>query len=479
MPLMRHLLLATTLLFACSDEGSAPGGGEAAGPEDDGDGESGESGVAAGGDPGGEDAGQAPPALTPLQWDDPEVVEGGPVGAQVRAVLNPAGNPAVAYLRPNGEEIPCELTAGDPFFPVTRREYDVVWAERAPDGSWSEELITTTDVVHGMGLSYDDAGTAYLAYLGGEPGTQWCAGSDMMLATKSGTGWSAATTVQADSATGAECKKMQDVCNVGNVTGLWATLAVSGDGARVALAFQDIHFGFSKEDWESADLEIALGPGGWAVDTVHDSEGAGKWTAAAFNPAGKVALAWYNNKVGGVWFALEDSGGPDGDQGWPDEPVQVSPADPSYPIQLAVLADGGYAVVYNDTREDQRGLYYAESKTGSAWVETPIDVGSNTGRSPSLKLDRWGRPVVAYGACNDANSGSCDPQKDGIRLARWTGRRWDLTDVKGGSDPEASEGAVVSLALSPDGAPWVSFARERYDVATDATLSQLRVVRGR
>ncbi len=469
---MRFILLVAASLVACSGDDPAGGGGDEgdADPAGDGGGQ---------GDAGGDDGADAPPALQSLEWDDPEVVSAGAVGAQVRAVLDPAGNPAIAFLRPNGEEVECELTAGEPFFPVTRRQYDLVWSARSPDGSWGEEVVAQTDVVHGLGLAFDSAGTAYLAYLGGDPGTQWCAGSDMMLATRSGGGWSGGTTVQADSATGATCKKMQDVCNVGNVTGLWATLAVSDDGARVALAFQDIHFGFSKEDWESADLEIAIGPGGWTTDTVHDSEGAGKWTSAAFNAAGKVALAWYNNKSGGVWFALEDTGGEAGDQGWPEDPVKVSNADPTYPIQLTVLPDGGYAVVYNDSREDQRGLWYAESKDGTTWVETPVDIGANTGRSASMALDSWGRPVIAYGACNDANENSCDPQKDGIRLARWTGRRWDLNDVKGGSHPEVSEGATVSLALTSDGAPWITFARDRFDVATQETRSELRVVRGR
>jgi hypothetical protein len=468
-----RLFLVVMLLAGCSEEDSGTGGtegGTEGGGVAGGDGEGGGAG---------EEGGGAAPALEPLEWDRHEVISASVTGAQIRMVTDPAGRPAIAFLRPNGEEVECELTNDEPFFRVVRREYDIVWSQRSPDGTWREEKIAQTDVVHGMGLAFDGDGSAYLAYLGGEPGTQWCAGSDLMLAKRTGDSWSGETTIQADSATGATCKKMQNVCNVGNVTGLWATLAISDDGDRVAVAFQDIHFGFSKEDWESADLEIALGPGGWAIDTVHDSEGAGKWTAAAFNADGKVSLAWYNNKSGGVWFAVEDTGGAEGDQGWPDDAVKISSADPSYPIQLAALPGGGYAVVYNDTREDQRGLYYSESKDGSVWLETPIEIGLNTGRSASMVLDQWGRPWVAYGACNDANTVRCDPQKDGVRLARWTGRRWDLTDVKGAVDSEASEGAVISLTLDSDGDPWVAFSRERFDAGTQETHAELRIVRAR
>ena len=470
---MRLVLLVATSLFACSGDdsgGTAERAGEGAPPGDQG---------SDAGAPGEDDA-PAAPALKPLTWEAPEVVAPGVVGSQVRAVLDPAGAPAIAFLRPNGEEVACELTADEPFFPVTRRQYDLVWAARSADGAWAQDVVAQTDIVHGLGLAYDPAGAAYLAFLGGEPGTQWCAGSDMMLATRSAGAWSAAVTVQADSATGAACKKMQNVCNVGNVTGLWATLAVSDDGARVALAFQDIHFGFAKDDWESSDLEIAIGPGAWNTDTVHDSQGGGKWTSAAFNAEGKVALAWYNNKTGGVWFALEDTGGEAGDEGWPDEPVQVSHADPTYPLQLAALPDGGgYAVVYNDSRPDQTGLWYAQSEDGKTWVETPVDIGTNTGRSASMALDAWGRPVIAYGACNDANENVCVPHRDGIRLARWTGKRWDLTDVEGGSDPEVNEGSTVSLALTATGEPWVTFVRDRFDEATLESRAELRVVQGR
>jgi hypothetical protein len=96
-----------------------------------------------------------------------------------------------------------------------------------------------------------------------------------------------------------------------------------------------------------------------------------------------------------------------------------------------------------------------------------------------MALDPWGRPVVAYGACNDANSVACDPQRDGVRLARWDGRSWSLTAVDGGGSPEAAEGATVALAIDSEGMPWVAFSRHRYDRATDTTLSELRVVRGR
>ena len=443
---------ALALLSACGSDDSGGAEGEGEGPAE-GEGEGGAEGEGEG-----EGGGQAPD-LAALDWDTETVTEG--EGLHARLAVRADGTPVAAYFKHVSNEGTCDL--GDW---GTIGEYDVTVAERGESG-WSEAVVDRVTVLYGLGLDLDASGNAHLAYLGGTPGTQGCGGSDLQVATGGGGAYASAT-VHSDSATSSECRKMQDVCNQGNVTGLWSALAFSPDGSRAAVAFQDVHFGFAKEDWESADQELAIGPGGWAVVTVDDSFGGGRYADVALGADGGIGVAWYNGKLGGIWFKQEADGG------WDGEAVEVDPGETAHPIQLEALPGGGWGLAFFHSHADVQALYYAHSADGVEWTVDPVDETAHTGTSPSMAVDRWGRPVIAYGRCNELGEDVCHENRDGVMLARWDGRRWQREAIPAASDDEFREGDVVALDVTPDGVPRVVYTRTRFDAGTGGVVAQVR-----
>ena len=421
----------------------------------------------------GEGEGQLPPEdeLPDLAWEV-EVVQGDRAGQDADIQMGPDGNPVIIHFRPTGDEAPCVKS---PF--AKNLEAELVYSSRGPAG-WSNEVVTVVDVRIGVSLRFDSSGVAHLAFPGGDQETaNWCGGNDMMLMTRQGGAWGAQQDLQVESAVpGATCRKQQNVCNKGDVTGLWPALAFSPSG-RQALVFQDVHFGFTKEDFDSSDVEIAMGPG-WSVSSLWDSGGGGKMSAAVFDLGEDLGVAWYAEK-GGIWFMREVDGAFPGDDA---EPVLVDDVVTRYRLSMVALPEGGFALAYYayDGGLKSGDLWYASSPDGADWRVEPVDQSAHTGMSPSLALDSRGRPVIAYARCNEVGEKECHRNRDAIRLAR---RRsdggWKLETIDKAAGEETDEHDSVSLALDSDDMPWVAFRRSRFDASTGQTIGDLRVARAR
>ena len=445
-------LVLLPLLAACgTDDGSGAGA-----PATEGEGEGPAEGE-------GEGSAQAP-ALADLSWDTETVAEAEGLHARVR--LRADGTPVAAFFEHVSDQGACDLGAWGKI-----GEYDLVVATRGEAG-WTRAAADRVTVLYGLGFDLDPAGTPVLAYLGGTAGTQWCGGSDLQVVTVGG-GAAAPATVQTDSATSSECRKMQDVCNQGDVTGLWAALDYSPGGQHAAVAFQDVHFGFAKEDWDSADQEVAVGPGGWTVSTVEDSFGAGRYADVSVAADGRVGVAWFNGKLGGIWFKSQADGG------WDGEPVAVDQGATNAPVQLEALPGGGWGLAFFNSHREVQALYYAQSADGAEWTVEPVDETAHTGTSPSLAIDSWGRPLIAYGRCNELGEDTCHANRDGVMLARRDGRRWRREAVGGAADDEFREGDVIALDATPEGLPRVVYTRTRFDAGTGGVTSQVRAALAR
>src|SRR5205807_2352474 len=102
-----------------------------------------------------------------------------------------------------------------------------------------------------------------LGFLGGAEALRRCGASDAILARRAAGQWTLST-VAADSAAppafmedATQCAAGQNQCNVGDVVGEWPALGFFG--AEPALAYRDIHFGFTQDDELRSDLDIAYG----------------------------------------------------------------------------------------------------------------------------------------------------------------------------------------------------------------------------
>jgi hypothetical protein len=297
----------------------------------------------------------------------------------------------------------------------------------------------------GVGIALDKTGEPMLAYTGGPSAGFRCGASDMMIASVSGGKLGAARTLAADSAStgmpadqAANCAA-QDVCNQGDATGYWPSIAVDPASGAFGVAFRDMHFGFADTDFASSDVEFARGDG-YAVYTVDVARGGGTYNRLAFSPTGKGAVAHYSlDYKPAVWLDYETS------EGWKSQ--KVFNGEIREQLGFAISAQGLYALAYFDKKNQL--LMYSESTDGGATWTVPenIDRDGLTGYYPSLAFDDQGNPAVAYYRCADyGGSGTdCDPTKDGLVLARRRAGQWEVRKVLG--DSLIYDGMATALAF--------------------------------
>src|SRR5205823_4530516 len=87
----------------------------------------------------------------------------------------------------------------------------------------------------------------------------------------------------------------QNVCNQGDVTGQWPTVAYSG--ATPSVAFRDIHNGFAMTDYSRSDVEFVRASEFLTVDVAF---GGGEYNRLAYDPGGKAVIAHYNSAGGAL-----------------------------------------------------------------------------------------------------------------------------------------------------------------------------------
>lgn len=352
----------------------------------------------------GPDAG--PPPASPVEVVALEIVDGlgsdALLGDPLDLVVAPSGAPAVVYGAA----------------PVGSGERWIRYAERTGEDTWAVEDAVRPGAqaqTQGELLALSAAvwgGTVHMAYQGGDDDgvatSQFP--TDLVLATRGGTGdWSERILVDTSGEAAADCPDNQNTCNVGNVVGAHAALAV-GPGDVQAVAYRDTHFGFAVDDFELADAEL------WVSDgppvAVDFERGGGLWGNVGFLPDGRVVMVYAieTDRHPGIWLWLE--GAP--------ALVRVAERPTVHRVGLAVADDGTVWLAWFDPAADDLVVASASGDLG-AWTTERVDQSGSVGLHPDIALGADGQPRVVYGYCGSSASRDCpfDPGSQAeVRMAR-------------------------------------------------------------
>ncbi|MBI4509324.1 MAG: hypothetical protein HY698_06785 [Deltaproteobacteria bacterium] len=392
-------------------------------------------------------------------------------GFQTAISSNRLGKVSIATIALVNEKGQCSTMNGD----AQVQRYAICYAER--EASAQGYGVTTLDTqeyvsLMGVGVAVDDSGQAKVAYPGGPPARLRCGASDLLVKTGRGASFGAPETVATGSASnalvpGMESLCVQNVCQSGDATGFWPAVAIDPTG-RPAVAFRDLHFGFAADDFASSDVELARGPS-WETLTVDVARGGGSYLRLAFTPDGKPALVHYNGerdaKTSGIWLHRELA------TGWMAK--RLAAVRVGEQLGFAISKSGRYAVAYYD--EERARLMLLESADGESFGEAQdVDTTGITGLYPSLAFGEDGEPAIAYYRCNDFHptDRSCDPNKDGLWLARRASGRWVRQQVLGRSG--IHDGMYPAIAFSGSRAV-VAFQERWFDQASGKSETGLSV----
>ncbi len=383
----------------------------------------------------------------------------------------PDGHLGVAWLRRAAEAGVCARVAGNP--PILR--WDVMYADEARD--WAPERVATVEQLapSGLALAFDADSRPAVAFLGGGEAVRRCGVGDLALARRGADGRWAAELLATDSAATPvfeedrmQCAAAQNQCNVGDVVGEWPALAWIGGGP--VIAFRDVHFGFTQDDWDRSDLELVQGGRRVSIDA---GWGGGEWSRIV-DFGGAPLVAHFNRNPttpygDGIWVVAAD--GAD----WTRSRV-VQGTGFGYRLGLAALEDRVGLAVHDEA--DQKLLYFERRGAGDFEREV-VDQRGNVGFSPSLRYGADGRAWIAYRSCGryDPRNPACAPDADSLELAeRGPDGGWRLRTVaeeRGGFD-----GTDVALELDRDGLPVIAYQASFPDPVTQETIRELRLARG-
>jgi hypothetical protein len=235
-----------------------------------------------------------------LTWSNRMEVDLEDAGIQLDLSASPDGNFAIAYYKRYPDPSTCEQPIlGGPPTVALQDTIGYAWY----DGSnWNREDVVTIETAMLSGITLIFQGNnPMIGYLGGAEGLQICGGSDMMISSGGPGNWnhSAAVVTSNEAAAGADCPKMQSICDFGDVVGLWPSLAKSQDGSIIGVTYRDIHNGYTKDADDCADLEYAYtSGGGWNHEWIDLARGSGDFSSLAFGNDGEPAVAYYNGEVG-------------------------------------------------------------------------------------------------------------------------------------------------------------------------------------
>ncbi len=397
------------------------------------------------------------------EWVVASVVSDLPLEGPLRLIQGPGDTLFAAALRPTGTAPGCTLA--EPPGPVTT--YEAVLLTGGSTAAWAVETVAAFDGGFGLALGLaENAQDPLVAFMGGTPGEEFCGGSDLLVAARDASGRFTSTAVQTTSAVaGVVCSAMQDVCNTGDVTGMNPALGADAAG-RPLVAFRDVHFGYTKEDYDSSDLEVARREAGaWRLWTVDDSSGAAQASAVASDSAaGRSYVAYTVPKAGEVRLATL------ADDQWTRETVAEG-AFLRYAPALVVEADGRPAMALFDA--DTESLWYARRAADGSWGREPVDIGGRGGFWPSAARGPDGLVRIAYYRCGRLGSSACAPSEDGVRVARRTATGFAVEALP--ADAEAEDGLWPALAYGGDGQPRVLFAARRFDPVSGQAVVRLQL----
>ncbi|HEX7508484.1 MAG TPA: hypothetical protein VF550_17035 [Polyangia bacterium] len=322
----------------------------------------------------------------------------------------------------------------------------------------------------GVGITLDKSGEPVLAYTGGPAASMRCGASDMLMASVSGGKLGAPITIAADSkSTGMPADQKvscaaQDVCNQGDATGYWPSIARDPLSGALAVAFRDLHFGAADTDFASSDVEFALGDA-YAVYTVDVARGGGTYNRLAFSPTGKAAVAHYSlDYQPAVWLDWQNA------QGWSSQKLFTGKIREH--LGFAISAQGLYALAYYD--DVNKLLMYRDSTDGSTWnAAENVDRDGVTGYHPSLAFDDQGNPAIAYYRCGDYGvADGCDKSKDGLILAIRRQGTWEARKVVG--DSGSYDGLYSALAFV-GGKAVIAYQSNDYDPVARTSKVSLHI----
>ena len=383
-----------------------------------------------------------------------EVPECGLAGYQTVATAG-AGKVAFATLADAGKQAPCAIESRPQ---ATARVYDVCLVLPSANG-FVGSIVTSQpyEAMMGVGLALDKTGEPVLAYTGGATAALRCGASDMLIASASGGKLGAPQTIAAGSAsTGmpadqqANCAA-QNVCNQGDATGYYPAIALDPVSGNLGVAFRDLHFGFADTDFNSSDVEFALGPA-YSVYTVDVARGGGTYNRLAFSPTGMAAVVHYVDSKPTIWLDWQTAAG------WKSQKLFSNKIGEQ--LGFAISSQGLYALAYFDST--RQTLAYRESADGTTWtIAEDVDRDGVTGNFPSLAFDGQGNPAISYYRCNDYGASSgCSTEKDGLYWARRLNGVWVTRKIVGESG--ISDGTYTALAFV-DGKAVIAFQTATYD----------------
>ncbi|MBN2529313.1 MAG: hypothetical protein JXR76_23195 [Deltaproteobacteria bacterium] len=280
----------------------------------------------------------------------------------------------------------------------------------------------------GLSLAYTSEGNPSIAFTGGVPEDQWCAGNDAVLAIRQGGEWQYETA-------GAESGDSNSGVigsDEGMVVGLWPALTYSPSG-EPAIVHKDAHFGgLQSIDNNKADAEFAMRRGGaWVHEYIDVNEGAGQPNALVFD--GETPIAIYGipveatlNSRKGVWAARRAANGT-----W-DEKVQLHEGAIYKEIAAAINPVTGALVVAFYSAKDKavkvrRLTDMTQFAEPSAWTsEVTGNAEFDEGQYVSLAFTPQGKEVLAYHRCkkNSSTAASCDVNDEAAILAVRTDTTW-------------------------------------------------------
>jgi hypothetical protein len=356
--------------------------------------------------------------------------------------------------------------------------YNICYGESAGGAAFTTSVATSPNYqsLTGIGLAVSSGGETTIAFPGGMHGALYCGGAQMMSVKKAAGGgaFSAPAVLAAASASGAlnsEASQanncVQNVCNQGDVTGQWPSVAYTGTTASVA--FRDIHNGFAMTDYSNSDVEFVRGGEFLTVDVAR---GGGSYNRLVYDPSGKAVIAHYNSAGGalysGIWVDRESSASL-----W--NTAKISTSVVGEQLGFDISSSGVYGLAYYD-RTRQR-LEYLESADGMTWMDVvDVDVDGNTGMYPSLAFAPNGEPAISYYRCNEynPNNTNCDANHDGLHYARRVGGNWVTQAVQ--ANQEVTEGVYTSLTFV-SGKAVIAYGTQTFDPGTNTTQSQLTIAR--
>jgi len=159
----------------------------------------------------------------------------------------------------------------------------------------------------------------------------------------------------------------------------------------------------------------------------------GSSNGIAYDAAGRLYLAYYDEVAKNLKFAVRDAAGVWGNVTTVDSGLMAGQF-----VSLALDSLGHAGIAYYDA--NNADLKYAHFN-GSSWDVMTVDATFTTGYYPSLRYDAAGRPVITYYAKTGGN----------LRFAQYTAAgTWNLSTIDSGGDV----GRYSSLAMDPSTGRW-------------------------